>query len=391
MNFIFFSPHFPQNNTEFCFYLKQAGVNVLGIGDEKYEMLNDRLKQSLNEYYKIRDMEDYDEVLRAVAFLTYKHGKIDRFESLNEYWLSLEARIRADFNIYGIKTDFIENINHKSKMKNFFERAEVNYIQYLQSGKEEEVRKFIGEIGFPIVVKPDYGSGAYDTHKINNWEEVEAFFKNKLPDVEYIVEQFIDGIILTYDGIVDKEGNILFENTFRVEQSIMDIVNNKDHVYYYGIPYVNEKVAEAGRKIIHAFDLKERFFHLEFFEKKGTKEIIALEVNMRAPGALMTDTMNYTHDINIYKAWADMVAGKGKKVIPNGSHFAGYASRKDYKSYEHTKEEILEKFKGKILYHHSIEKIFRNAMGDYVFLFRGDTFEEVVTIKNFIHQEKQTL
>ena len=87
MNFIFFSPHFPQNSTEFCFSLKEAGANVLGIGDADYETLNDRLKNSLTEYYKVSDMENYDQVLRAVGFFTHKYGKIDRFESLNEYWL----------------------------------------------------------------------------------------------------------------------------------------------------------------------------------------------------------------------------------------------------------------------------------------------------------------
>lgn len=388
MNFIFFSPHFPQNSTEFCYYLNEAGVNVLGIGDEKYELLNDRLKNTLTEYYKISSMEDYDEVLRAVAFLTFKHGKIDFFESLNEYWMPLEARIREDFNIKGIKTDFIENINHKSKMKAFFEKAGVNYIPYLQSDNEEEIRTFISETGFPVVVKPDHGMGASMTHKLNNWEQVDWFFHNKPKSIAFIVESFVEGIIVTYDGIIDGNGNILFENSFRVEQSIMDIVNNHDHVYYYGLPYVNENVANAGRKILKAFDARNKFFHFEFFERKHDKEIIALEVNMRAPGALMTDVMNATHDINIYREWAYMMAGKGEKVIAKGKHFAGYASRKEEKKYVHSLEEILDKYEDNILYNKAIEKIFRNAMGDYAFLFRADTYEEVVAIKDFIHQEK---
>ena len=83
MNFIFFSPHFPQNCTEFCYYLKEAGANVLGIGDAAYDTLNDRLKYSLTEYYKISDMEDETQIHNAVEFFTNKYGKIDRFESLN--------------------------------------------------------------------------------------------------------------------------------------------------------------------------------------------------------------------------------------------------------------------------------------------------------------------
>ncbi|KAA6311139.1 L-arginine-specific L-amino acid ligase, partial [termite gut metagenome] len=129
MNFIFFSPHFPPNSTEFCFYLKEYGANLLGIGDAEYSSLNDRLKYSLTEYYRVTNMEDYDQILRAVGFFTHKYGKIDRFESLNEYWLELEAQIRTDFNINGTKTDFIQNLKRKSQMKSFFEKSGVQTVK----------------------------------------------------------------------------------------------------------------------------------------------------------------------------------------------------------------------------------------------------------------------
>lgn len=47
-------------------------------------------------------------------YFTHKYGKIDRIESHTEYWLESDARIRTDFNIQGIKTDFIDKIKHKS-------------------------------------------------------------------------------------------------------------------------------------------------------------------------------------------------------------------------------------------------------------------------------------
>ena len=34
-----------------------------------------------------------------MAFLIYKHGRIDWLESNNEYWLERDARLRTDFNI----------------------------------------------------------------------------------------------------------------------------------------------------------------------------------------------------------------------------------------------------------------------------------------------------
>ena len=98
-NVIFISPNFPTNYWQFCRELKNNGMNVLGIGDQPYYELTPELKGSLNEYYKVSSLENEDEVYRAVAFLTFKHGRIDWLESNNEYWMHQDAKLREDFHI----------------------------------------------------------------------------------------------------------------------------------------------------------------------------------------------------------------------------------------------------------------------------------------------------
>ena len=108
MNFIFISPNFPHTYWNFCDRLKKNGVNVLGIGDAPYDGLEDGLKGALTEYYKVDSLENYDQVFRAVAFFSFKYGKIDWIESLNEYWLEQDAQLRTDFNVTtGIQSDRI--------------------------------------------------------------------------------------------------------------------------------------------------------------------------------------------------------------------------------------------------------------------------------------------
>jgi len=389
MNFIFFSPHFPQNSTEFCFYLKEFGANVLGIGDAAYDSLNDRLKQSLTEYYKVSDLEDYDQVLRAVGYFTHKYGKIDRFDSLNEYWLELEARIRTDFNIYGTKNDFIGNLKRKSKMKSFFQKSGVQTVRCHQYENRESALKFIEEVGYPVVVKPDSGSGANFTYKIKNEFELDTVLANKqVQDAQFIIEEFVDGIILTYDGLVDRFGNVVFENSHRFEQSIMDVVNTDDNLYYICLPEIADKVRTAGRNILKAFDVREKFFHIELFERKRDGEIVALEVNMRPPGAWMTDAINYSHDVNVYRKWASLVVRNKVDDQHEGKYFTGYASRKDHKTYKFSHQEIINRVGSKMLYYNRIEKVFSRAMGDFAYQFRTDTYQEVKEIIDFIQENK---
>ena len=116
-NFIFISPNFPTNYWQFCRELKNDGMNVLGIGDQPYDELKPELKDSLNEYYKVGSLENYDEVYRAVAFLTFKHGRIDWLESNNEYWLERDAALRTDFHITsGFQTSDMPCIKYKSNI-----------------------------------------------------------------------------------------------------------------------------------------------------------------------------------------------------------------------------------------------------------------------------------
>ena len=84
MNFIFVSPQFPRVYWNFCDRLKKKGVNVLGIGDTPYDQLQHEVRESLTEYYFVPSLADYDQMLRAVAFFTFKYGRIDWIESNNE-------------------------------------------------------------------------------------------------------------------------------------------------------------------------------------------------------------------------------------------------------------------------------------------------------------------
>ena len=144
MNFIFVSPQFPHTYWEFCHRLKQNGVTVLGIGDTPYESLSNELKGSLDDWYYVPNMEDYDRMYRAVAFLASKWGRIDWIESNNEYWLAQDARLRTDFNVRtGIQTDHIDAIKEKSEMKRYYALAGVPSARQIKAAEgEEAVRAF---------------------------------------------------------------------------------------------------------------------------------------------------------------------------------------------------------------------------------------------------------
>src|SRR5512134_368368 len=192
MNFVYLSPHFPPNYYRFCVHLRRLGANVLGLGDAPYESLRPELKHALTDYYRVNDMLRYDQLLRGCGYFTQRHGKLDRIDSHNEYWLETEARLRTDFNMFGIRNEDIAAVKSKTRMKSLFRHAGVAVARGAVARTLEEGKRLVRETGYPVVAKPDIGVGAIATHKISSDAELERFFSRK-PPTDYLLEEFIDG------------------------------------------------------------------------------------------------------------------------------------------------------------------------------------------------------
>jgi biotin carboxylase len=383
MNFVFLSPHFPPNYSQFCVHLNNLGVNVLGLADEPYDDLSDLLRTALTEYYKVGNLHNYDELLRAVGFLTYKYGKIDRLDSLNEYWLETEAQLRTDFNVWGINNEQIQKIKKKSLMKDMFIKAGVPVARGNVVTSMGEARALIDETGFPVVAKPDIGVGAARTYKIHDPSELSEFFATK-PDIEYIMEEFVSGVILSFDGLVDQDGKLVFYTSHQYSQGIMETVVNDDLVHYYSLRDVPKDLETAGRRVLKVFEIRERFFHFEFFRRHSDGKIVALEVNMRPPGGLTTDMFNYANDIDIYGEWAHVVVHNHFTSEVTRPYHCCYVGRKFNRRYTHSHSDILERMGAKLCHHESISGVFSAALGNYGYLVRSPDLEEIKDMVKYI-------
>lgn len=398
MNFVFISPNFPKSYWNFCRGLKNNGVNTLAIGDEEYDNLSDELKNSIHEYYKVSSLENYDEVYRACAFFTFKYGHIDWLESNNEYWLLRDAKLRTDFNINtGLKEDRIGGIKYKSQMKEFYKKAGVLTARYhIVTSYYEDGKKFIAEVGYPVVVKPNNGVGAAATYKLSNDEELQYFYATHDKNVEYIMEEFVNGELLSYDGIANSNKDIVFETAHAYPVPIMDIVNYQKDTSYYSYREIPEDLKLAGQKTVKSFDTNSRFFHCEFFrllEDKpglGNKgDIVGLEVNMRPPGGYTPDMMNFANDIDVYQIWADMIVyDRGNFDKNSRPYHCIFAARRDVHNYLYSYEEVVRKYRNNIVMEERMPDVLAGAMGNDMITARFTTLDECFEFENMYLKQR---
>ena len=374
-NFVFISPNFPENYWMFCRELKRNGLRVLGIGDCPYENLSQNLRESLDEYYKVNSLENYDEVYRGVAWFISKWGRIDWLESNNEYWLERDAQLRQDFHILsGFQPEDMERVKYKSKMKPYYQQAGIRTARYHLVDDFDGCMDFIGEVGFPVIVKPDNGVGASHTYKLENEEELSAFLEEKEPDVLYIMEEFVTAEVNSYDAIINGDGEPIFETGNVSPISIMDIVNENDNSIYYIVKELADDVRAAGRAAVKAFGVRSRFVHFEFFrltcdQPMGQRgDVVALEVNMRPCGGFSPDMMNFANSTDVYKIWADMIAfGYSTKPIGERS-YCGFIGRRDGKDFAVSDEELQWKYANQLRMVGRIPDALSGAMGNRMFI-----------------------
>lgn len=392
-NFIFLSPNFPDNYWNFCGQLRYNGMRVLGIGDCPYDNLTDELKESLDEYYKVSSLENYDEVYRAVAFFLHKYGRADWLESNNEYWLERDAQLRKDFNIQtGFHPDDMPCVKYKSRMKERYRLAGIPVARYCMAETPEICSKFISEVGYPVIVKPDSGVGAVSTFRISSEEDLDEFFRCKDENC-YIMEEFIDGTINSYDAIVDSKGEPLFETGNVTPISLMDVVNDSGNSLFYIRNRLPDDIRKRGRAALKAFEVRSRFVHFEFFRLNrdqhiGKKdEIVALEVNMRPSGGISPTMMNYANGTDVYKIWADMVAYDNTQKGIEASRYCIFTGRRDQRSYIMSREDVLNEYGSFIVEEGRIDPALATDMGDYMFLACFDTLEEAEAFAKRVFEE----
>jgi len=384
MNVVFLSPEFPSHYYRFCVRLREAGATVLGLGQTPRESLRGELRDSLHEYYQVPDLHRFDELVRALGYFTWRHGKLDRIDSHNEHWLETEARLRDDFNIDGLRAADLPSAKQKSRMKEVFRQAGVRVARGHRFRDAAAARAFAGETGFPLVAKPDTGVGANATYVLAACEDLERFLAGS-PEA-YFLEEFVPGIIQTFDGLADGNGRPVFCASMEYS-GVLDMVRDEIDTSYHTLREIPDDLLEAGLATLKAFRVRGRFFHIEYF-RTPDGHLVALEVNLRPPGGLTIDMFDFASDVDLYRLWAEVALGRRPDPVGARPYHCGYAGRKSHKRYAHGHDEVLARCGARLVAHLPMDPVFHGAMGDYAYLLRSPLLEGIRELTRFI-LEKQ--
>lgn len=374
MKLLFLSPAFPPTAQSFCSALASRGVTVLGIGDAQLRADSAEARALAHYVYEPR-MGEYQVLHDAVKKLFAEFGPIDRVDSNGEHWLVAEAKLRDDFGIPGLSSAELARRRSKLGMGELFRAAGISYPPTVSARDATAVRRLGKEHGFPLVFKPDSGSGAVDTFSVGSEGELSAALERE--PFSKVVQPFIDGPIVTYDGLADRDGRIIFSASHVYDQGIMQVRRAQADGYYYSLCELPPGLEAVGRRAVAAFDVRERFFHVEFFQRPDGS-FTALEMNLRPPGGFTTDMMNVAGGFDVYALWAAVISGEQVTPIPfRPEYYTAHAGRRADRSYALSTEELRRSLGDTLFEERPVPAAFAATMGDVAFLLRHSQLDSL--------------
>jgi hypothetical protein len=387
MNFLYISPEFPPNYANFIRHLHALGVKVWGIGEADFYSMPASLRGALAWYLRT-NLNDPDAVQWAVDQLlaqmsaSGQPGNFDRVESHNEQWLYLEALINEKYNLDGIKTRDLTRLKKKTAMKQLFKKIGLPAARGERVADFKQAMQLADNLGYPLILKPDEGVGAGGIYRVENESELKSCLS--LIRGDYLIEEFIEAGIVTYDGLADYDGNVIFENSLVYGDGVLDYVLGKD-TFFYVDRNIADDLRTAGQKLVPLFDIRRKFFHFEFFKMGQT--YMPIEINCRPPGGAILDMMNYSIDDDLYRAYARLIVNGQTTVQSQKKYYCCYIGRKD-KHYAFSHEEILAAFGQCLVEHDQNPPLFRQAMGNERYIFRAPTEAEIFDIADFVLKKR---
>ena len=176
------------------------------------------------------------------------------------------------------------------------------------------------------------------------------------------------------------------DNPLDISKIFLDLLNNNtlDWVYYIDKD-LDPKLVEYGKNAVKAFGMKERFFHIEFFKTKD--DYIAIEYNNRPAGAFAVDVYNFAHSTDYFRVYAEVANGTFNGLSVDEKY--GLAStRRDYKDYVHSDEEIRNKYQDKLKAVLRMPEAFAELQGNTMYVLVADTLEEMKEMERFVGKLK---
>jgi biotin carboxylase len=316
-----------EKGQEFLRTCKTEGCRVLLLTTEKLRNA-DWPREVIDETFYIPEDLPVTDLIRAVSFMA-RTQPVDRIVALDEFDMENVAALREHLRIPGMGLTTMRYFRDKLAMRG---RAKVSGIpvpEFVHVLTYDNLKEFMARVKPPWLLKPRSQASGIGMKKIERAEDLWPWL-DQLGDQQsfYLLEQFLPGDIFHVDSVV-SELKVVFAEVHAYGKPPLDVSHHGGIFTTRTVPRASAEskaLLKINREVIQALGLMRGVTHAEFLRAHEDGKFCFIEIAARVGGAYIADMIEAATGINLWREWAHLEVGAGKKAyhLPKARHeYAG--------------------------------------------------------------------
>ena len=288
------------------------GVRLGLITCDPLERIEPSLRDQLSGHWRVENALDPRQVAEGVSGLGRQMGRVERLVGALEQLQVPLAQVREAMGIEGMDEQTAHNVRDKSRMKDVLRAAGVPCAAHSLVTGAAQATAFAREVGFPLVAKPPAGAGSQATYRLDDAESLAGWLHSVPPSTEQpaLLEEFLVGEEHTFDSVT-VGGSTVWSSIADYQPPPLEVLRNPWIQWTVVLPRVISGpeyagIHQVGPAALNALGVRDALTHMEWFRRPDGSVAVS-EVAARPPGAQLTSMHGYSHDFDLFKAWAELV------------------------------------------------------------------------------------
>jgi hypothetical protein len=311
---VFVAPYLAETTLRFVSAVSRVeGALTTVISQDLADRLPEDLRSRLAGHVCVPDALDAGVLRDTIAAIQRSSGApVHRLlGTLEELQVPL-GTVRDELGIAGMGAEASRNFRDKSRMKSVLRARGLPCARHALARSAEEASAFAADVGYPVIVKPQAGSGSRGTYRLSSEKDLAGCLRSMPPSEQrpLMLEEFVVGEEHSFDSIA-LGGKPVWYSINDYLPSALEVLREPwiqwcvvlprevDDPRYDGI----KRVAESA---LDALGMDTGMSHMEWFRRPDGSVAIS-EVGARPPGARFVHLISWAHDFDLFRAWARVV------------------------------------------------------------------------------------
>lgn len=319
---VFIAPRFlPNTNRYVRGFAALPDVTLSVVSADPEQAIPADVRSRVAGHYRVNQIFDANELAVAVRAISRGVGKVDRLAGALEELQVPMAQVRDALDVEGVRSDVGQAFRDKDRMKDVLRAHGVPVARSGLAHSPAALRKFIDEVGFPIIVKPQAGLGARSTHRVASFDELARLEREGVVPsarVPLQIEEFIRARERTCETVTIK-GVPVWRSSTRYLPSPLEVLETPWKQYCVLLPReendeefkrfhdVNTKALAALFGPAASTAAGTALTHMEWFLRDNGQSLVN-EVGVRPPGVQIMPLMSIAHETDFWNDWTELIA-----------------------------------------------------------------------------------